>query len=245
MEINITTQWHRNKLRDEIELLSPIEKQELFIKLYCEHIDLKRLLGLFKCTMEHVTLLLSDKNIKRCSQCKSIKSRDQFWKHCTNVEKLYTKCIDCSLNDQRDPERQLDRQYKRKIKNQDPNIKLANSNYMKLRKQTDDFFRLRSNFSTRMANTLRKYTDGIIQKSNSCFELVGYNLKDLINHLESKFQPGMNWGNYGIWHIDHIIPISSFNITSLECSDFKECWSLDNLQPLWGEDNLKKSNKII
>lgn len=76
-------------------------------------------------------------------------------------------------------------------------------------------------------------------------ELVNYTLKQLKQHLESLFQPGMNWNNYGKWHIDHKIPISVFNIVSYDCKDFKECWALHNLQPLWAKDNMSKGNKII
>ena len=46
--------------------------------------------------------------------------------------------------------------------------------------------------------------------------LVGYTLTELMEHLESKFQPGMTWDNDGDWHIDHILPKSSFKITSIE-----------------------------
>ena len=52
----------------------------------------------------------------------------------------------------------------------------------------------------------------------------------------------MNWDNYGQWYIDHIIPKAAFNITSPYCDDFKKCWALDNLQPLWAENNIKKSD---
>lgn len=70
--------------------------------------------------------------------------------------------------------------------------------------------------------------------------LVGYTASDLIQHLESLFKHGMGWHNYGDWHIDHRIPIAKFNITSAECEDFKKCWALKNLQPLWALENLRK-----
>ena len=75
--------------------------------------------------------------------------------------------------------------------------------------------------------------------------LVGYTLTELMEHLESKFQPGMTWDNYGEWHIDHIIPISYFDYSSYDDETFKICWDLNNLQPLWAKDNLIKSNKLI
>ena len=74
-------------------------------------------------------------------------------------------------------------------------------------------------------------------------EVVGYSLDELKSHLEKQFQPGMTWDNYGKWHIDHIKPISSFNINGINSDDFKKCWSLNNLQPLWAKDNLQKGNQ--
>ena len=74
--------------------------------------------------------------------------------------------------------------------------------------------------------------------------LVGYNLKQLKQHIQKLFQAGMTWENYGEWHIDHIIPIAAFNFTNPEHEDFKRCWSLKNLQPMWAIDNLKKGSKL-
>lgn len=82
-----------------------------------------------------------------------------------------------------------------------------------------------------------------MSKGGKTFTLLGYTGRDLYNHLESKFTDGMSWDNMGEWHIDHIRPVSSFNFTSTECDEFKRCWALENLQPLWAIDNLRKSNK--
>jgi hypothetical protein len=73
--------------------------------------------------------------------------------------------------------------------------------------------------------------------------LVGYTLEDLKQHLEKQFEDWMNWDNYGKWHIDHIRPISSFDFTSAENKKIKECWALENLQPLEAIENIKKNNK--
>jgi len=77
--------------------------------------------------------------------------------------------------------------------------------------------------------------------------LIGYNLKDLMAHLKSLFKKDMSWENYGKggWEIDHKKPISSFNFNSYEDEEFKQCWALDNLQPLWASDNRSKGNRII
>ena len=73
-------------------------------------------------------------------------------------------------------------------------------------------------------------------------EVVGYTLPELMAHLEAQFQRGMTWDNYGKfgWHIDHIRPISSFDFNSPEDMEFKECWSLWNLQPMWAKANHSK-----
>ena len=75
-------------------------------------------------------------------------------------------------------------------------------------------------------------------------ELVGYNAEKLKKHLEKLFLPGMGWHNYGKWHIDHIIPKSKFNYKNPEDPDFKRCWALNNLQPLWARDNLVKHDRL-
>lgn len=77
--------------------------------------------------------------------------------------------------------------------------------------------------------------------------LVPYTIEELKRHLENLFQPGMTWENHTLdgWHIDHKTPISSFNIVSYDCEDFKRCWALNNLQPLWAEENLRKHNKLV
>lgn len=75
--------------------------------------------------------------------------------------------------------------------------------------------------------------------------LVGYTVADLMVHLEKQFQEGMSWENYGpVWHVDHYIPKSAFNYSQPEHIDFKRCWALPNLRPLWAADNIKKHAKV-
>jgi len=69
---------------------------------------------------------------------------------------------------------------------------------------------------------------------------LGYSAEDLKQHLEKNFKEGMSWENYGLWHIDHIKPISSFD----KEEDPKIINSLKNLQPLWASENYIKSNKF-
>ena len=76
--------------------------------------------------------------------------------------------------------------------------------------------------------------------------LVGYTVHDLKEHLERLFKDGMNWDNYVLygWHIDHKIPIAAFNFEKPQDIDFKKCWSLKNLQPMWALENLQKNDYV-
>lgn len=81
-------------------------------------------------------------------------------------------------------------------------------------------------------------------KYGSAIRDLGCSLSEFKSYIESIFQPGMtweNWGRYG-WHLDHIKPISKFDLTDPE--QLKQAVHYTNLQPLWAEDNLRKHNKL-
>lgn len=78
-------------------------------------------------------------------------------------------------------------------------------------------------------------------------ELVGYTVHQLKKHLESLFTAGMNWEKFskGKIHIDHIVPKCKFNFNDANDAEFKACWGLSNLQPLWAKDNLSKNKRTM
>jgi hypothetical protein len=115
-------------------------------------------------------------------------------------------------------------------------------NYEKTRKHNDPLYKLINNFRTAVYQVLKESN---VQKNGHYFEILKYTPDELIIHLEEKFTGEMSWDNYGIWHVDHIRPISSFNIQEIGDESFMECWSLKNLQPLWGDENIRKSNKTV
>jgi hypothetical protein len=82
----------------------------------------------------------------------------------------------------------------------------------------------------------------------SWVNIVGYDLKSLMKHLEKQFTEGMTWDNYGMgfgkWNIDHIIPITAFNYEKYSDLDFKKCWALKNLRPMWSLENTSKGCRI-
>lgn len=101
--------------------------------------------------------------------------------------------------------------------------------------------RIRSSMKANLVARLKKRL--LNKNKKSTFDVLEYTVDDLKNHLESKWQPGMSWENYGKWEIDHITPDSWFKYNSTEDEDFKKSWSLENLQPLWKTDNASKSNR--
>jgi hypothetical protein len=115
-------------------------------------------------------------------------------------------------------------------------------NYERERRANDPKYRLAARTRTAVYTCLKEAN---VAKYRSTFELLGYGIEELMSHLEKQFTEGMSWENYGEWHVDHIIPMSSFEFESTECEGFKECWLLSNLQPLWGEDNLIKGPKLL
>jgi len=99
---------------------------------------------------------------------------------------------------------------------------------------------LKVNLSERISNAVRfSLKDG--KKGRHWETLVGYTLADLKKHLEKTLPKGYTWQEC---HIDHIIPISAFNFTKPEHTDFKRCWVLDNLRLLPAKENISKSNRL-
>jgi Prasinovirus endonuclease VII len=82
-------------------------------------------------------------------------------------------------------------------------------------------------------------------KRGSTIELLGCSIADFKIYLESKFESGMSWENYGCdgWHIDHIMPCAIFDLTKPEHQ--KRCFHFSNMQPMWAGKNLRKSAKVI
>jgi hypothetical protein len=80
-------------------------------------------------------------------------------------------------------------------------------------------------------------------KSAKTRVLCGCSIADLMAHLQSQFKEGMHWNNYGKWHIDHIRPCASFDLTDSEQQ--RQCFHYTNLQPLWARENIQKGARLI
>ena len=131
----------------------------------------------------------------------------------------------------------LKQKAKEYAKNNREKIRLKDREYRKIPRN-----KLNDNFSRLIRETLKNGKNGTHWEN-----LVNYTLDDLKEHLEKQFKEGMNWNNYGRtgWHVDHIIPKSWFKFKSYNDREFKECWALSNLQPLWAEENMKKGSSAV
>ena len=90
-----------------------------------------------------------------------------------------------------------------------------------------------------------------INYKNGCHweVLVGYKISELVSHLEKYFADGVSWKNYGHgrgkWCIDHDTPIAYFNYDSSTHPEFRVCWGLNNLYPMWCSENFSKGDKLL
>lgn len=86
-------------------------------------------------------------------------------------------------------------------------------------------------------------------KEGHTIDLLGYSALELKNHLEKLFTEDMSWDNYGEWHVDHIVGVIFFDITT----PANIVNALSNLRPMWAttreingviyEGNLNRTKK--
>jgi len=110
--------------------------------------------------------------------------------------------------------------------------------YQKNRLKNDPLFKLKSSIRNRINTSFKRSG---YKKNSKIFDILGCSFDDFKIYLESMFVKNMSWENQGEWHLDHIIPISS----AKSVNDILRLNHYTNFQPLWAEDNIKKSNKII
>jgi hypothetical protein len=107
----------------------------------------------------------------------------------------------------------------------------------KIKYHSDDNFRIKEAYSSRIRGALKKGT-----KDAQTIELLGCTIPELREHIEKQFFPGMTWKNYGEWVIDHKIPCCSFDLMNPEHQ--RLCFHYVNLRPYWASDNLIKEKML-
>jgi len=173
--------------------------------------------------------------ITRCKECINKLQKEQWHKNKELIAKKRSERRKNKIEQYREAERIRKKNYR---KNNKEEINKKYREYMKNYRINNPSFRMQK----RISDIIKK----AIHQKISTFDIfikLGYNVEDLMSHIESQFKDGMCWENYGEWHIDHIVPQSWLPFTSIEEENFIKCWQLSNLQPLWARDNISKSNR--
>ncbi len=96
----------------------------------------------------------------------------------------------------------------------------------------------------RIITAIKNQSKGLSRKCGKTVSLLGCSIKDFRIYLESKFEPGMSWNNFGsVWHMDHIMPCSIFDLS--KSAHQHRCFHFSNIRPCFIEENLKKGSKLI
>jgi hypothetical protein len=194
---------------------------------------------------------LAQQGKKCCTRCSIIKPFDLFSPQKAGYMGVKAQCRECDVEYDKQYQSKTNvraerdktdkaKQYRKKyvIENLDWWRKYERE-YRCNRRKEDIFFKIKGNMSARLSDLINKRNLG-----TTTLELIGCDRETFISHIEKQFTKGMTWENYGLkgWHVDHIIPLSSFNLTIED--EVKKACHFTNLQPLWWQDNLEKSNKI-
>jgi hypothetical protein len=104
------------------------------------------------------------------------------------------------------------------------------------RKRNDPLWRMRVTISGQINAAIRRKTLWG-KKTLATFEMLRYSPSDLVSYLQSRFEFGMTWSNYGSeWEVDHVVPVSWFRGQRVTSSTVRKVWALSNLRPRW-KDN--------
>jgi hypothetical protein len=173
------------------------------------------------------------------SRCKLCQNEDEKIKRDKNPEK-YKLWYDKTREERNKWRSEYYKKNKEIILNRNKNY-IESTRINRRKKYSEDkLFKIRHILSSRMRDLLKIKS---FHKQQTFNKVLGCTVEFLKEYLEQQFINGMSWDNHGLygWHIDHIIPLSS---ATTEEDIYKLC-HYTNLQPLWAEDNLSKSNKIL
>lgn len=193
--------------------------------------------------------------ICKCEKCGQMKPREEMDQ--PNLKRRHYSCkIHIQKEEQRKRETDARREDEHRKREERKEIRIASLNsperkrileerrikenkkrvaYMKEKYRNDPAFYALVCCRRRVSNLIK--SKGIIAPYRT-LELVGCSAEELMHHIESQFRQGMSWNNKGKWHIDHIRPCASFDLT--DPAQQKECFHWSNLRPIWARRNWKK-----
>lgn len=215
---------YREENKDKIQAYRNEHKQ------YYIDYDKKRKDNQQRIEQKRQNYLKNQEYYKEKSKIYHIENRD---KHLTKSKQYY--------QDNKEKLKAYNKQYY--IKNKDKHLNYAKQYRIINKTKLAEFDKLRN---SKLDRKISKFMHRGLTKANIQDEhwenYFNYSLQQLKEHLESQFTSEMNWSNYGKygWHIDHIIPQCMLPYNDINEENFKICWSLTNLRPLWYSENLSR-----
>lgn len=185
------------------------------------------------------------KTEKTCTECGEIKPVSSFCKDKKKLDGLHNECKEC--RSERNKEwasknlAMLRESAAKRRRRPESRVKiLAVKKQYRVKNKYNPKHILYSRIQSWMNNHFNKSVP-----SKKWAKILGYTPEELKAHIEKQFTKGMSWERKSEIHLDHIVPVSSFNITSIDHPDFHACYGLHNLRPMWAKDNMSKGKKIL
>jgi hypothetical protein len=200
---------------------------------------------------------------KPCSGCRVVfpATRDHFYARQRGLFGLNSRCKRCASKDTMESRKRIDptferirrwrsanralhNEYARRTRNnRTPERRERHLRWLReyqARRRRDGRYRLIASIRSQLVLLLRGRYPG----RKGLFRRLGYSRETLIQHLEGRLESGMTWANYGRggWEVDHRIPVKAFDLTDPE--QFRACWALDNLRPMWAAANRAKGARV-
>jgi hypothetical protein len=198
--------------------------------------------------------------MRTCTKCGLEKTDAEFYVYClTHCKACKIEASKTRINSMKEEFKEYTKDYQRNNKDK---LKAANDKYRKKnadkyrewhrRKSKTESYRARkrqymrnrrlTNRQYMLACRVRARQQKFRKlKPDHTDAVLGCTWAEFTTYIESKFQPGMSWDNQHLWHLDHIKPLSWFNLEDPQ--QYKESAHYTNYQPLWAEDNMKKGNR--
>jgi hypothetical protein len=177
--------------------------------------------------------------MKKCSDCKQIKSLELFSKNKSQKDGHTNICRLC-LKDRYLLNKDLcNTRSKNYYKKNKENILIRHKKNINNKLKTQPIFKFSHNVRSLIRGSFKR---GVNQykKSAKTESILCCTIEEFKIYIESKFTEGMNFNNYGKWHLDHIKPVS---LATSE-DDIIKLNHYTNFQPLWAEENISKGNKF-
>jgi hypothetical protein len=177
---------------------------------------------------------------KKCKKCNSNKSIKEFYKDKAGKYGVRGSCIECekemnSLSNKKNYEKNKAKR-KKQIREWDKNNLDKRRSWHHRNQLSNINYRIKRAIRARLYAALKNG-----YRKESSLSYLGCDLHTFKLYISNLFTDGMSWDNYGEWHIDHIKPLSLFDLSNED--EIKKAQHYTNLQPLWADENILKSNK--